>query len=285
MRGGGTFNVDDLLAVSRISALLFVFDGLDEVADINRRREIVDEITRGISRLRENATSIQVVVTSRPAAFANSPGMPETEYLYVGLTSLTRPLIEEYAGKWLRARRLSGRDSSDFRKVLREKLDQPHLRDLARNPMQLAILLSLLQRRGASLPDKRTALYGNYIDVFLGREAEKSAVVREHRELLVDVHQFLAWRLQSEAEFGSNTGSITVERLQTLLREYLSKQGHDTSLVDDLFQGMVERVFALVSRVQGTLEFEVQPLREYFAAQHLYTSAPYSPAGNEKREI
>ncbi|MFM5981744.1 MAG: hypothetical protein ACKO9I_14490, partial [Sphaerospermopsis kisseleviana] len=45
---------------------------------------------------------------------------------------------------------------------------------------------------------------------------------------------------------------------------------------------MVERVGALVSRVEGTYEFEVQPLREYFAAKYLYVTAPQSPPGNEK---
>ena len=45
---------------------------------------------------------------------------------------------------------------------------------------------------------------------------------------------------------------------------------------------MVERVVALVSRIQGTYEFEVQPLREYFAARHLFETAPYSPTGNER---
>jgi hypothetical protein len=39
----------------------------------------------------------------------------------------------------------------------------------------------------------------------------------------------------------------------------------------------------LVSRVQGTFEFEVQPLREYFAARYLYDTAPYSPAGSAHR--
>ena len=123
-------------------------------------------------------------MTSRPAAFANSPGLRETDYPYFHLESLTRNAIEEYAEKWMKARKLPGRESAEFRRTLKEKLDQPHLRDLARNPMQLAILLSLLHRRGASLPDKRTALYDAYMDVFLGRESEKSAVVREHRELL-----------------------------------------------------------------------------------------------------
>ena len=50
----------------------------------------------------------------------------------------------------------------------------------------------------------------------------------------------------------------------------------------ELFTGMVERVVALVSRVEGTFEFEVQPLREYFAACHLYYTAPQSSPGKEK---
>ncbi|MEO5916035.1 MAG: hypothetical protein ABIS50_17500 [Luteolibacter sp.] len=59
--------------------------------------------------------------------------------------------------------------------------------------------------------------------------------------------------------------------------------GRDPSLTDLLFTGLVERVVALVSRVQGTYEFEVQPLREYFAARFLHETAPYSPVGDEKR--
>src|SRR5688572_22405260 len=42
---------------------------------------------------------------------------------------------------------------------------------------------------------------------------------------------------------------------------------------------MKERIIFIVSRIQGTFEFEVQPLREYFAARHLYVTAPYAPSG------
>lgn len=49
-------------------------------------------------------------------------------------------------------------------------------------------------------------------------------------------------------------------------------------IIDSLLTGVVERVVALVSRVEGTYEFEVQPLREYFAAKYLYETAPYAPA-------
>ena len=79
-----------------------------------------------------------------------------------------------------------------------------------------------------------------------------------------------------------HSGSISDERLRKTLLEYLDTEGHDISLVDSLFTGVIERVVALVSRVQGTVEFEIQPLREYFAAKHLYENAPASPPGDER---
>ena len=280
--GGVDFTVADLLAVGKVSATLLVLDGLDEVADIARRQQVVEEVVKGVGRLNENLASLQVVVTSRPAAFANSPGLPERDFAYYHLASLTRPLIDEYTNLWLRARKVMDREADEVRRILGEKLDQPHVRDLARNPMQLTILLSLIHTKGSSLPDKRTSLYDSYVELFFSRESEKSAIVRQHRDLLTNIHRYLAWVLHSQAEVGGN-GTIAEEKLRELLREYLASEGYDAALCDVLFSGMVERVVAVVSRVQGTYEFEVQPLREYFVARYLYETAPYSPPGGEKR--
>ncbi len=149
--------------------------------------------------------------------------------------------------------------------------------------MQLAILLSLIHTRGVSLPDKRTSLYDNYVELFFNREAEKSEIVRDNRDLLINLHRYLAWVLHSEAETKNNRGSVSSDRLRQLVDEYLAHEEHDSNLANQLFTGMVERVVALVSRVEGTFEFEVQPLREYFAARFLYSTTPYSPAGGECR--
>ncbi|MES2671345.1 MAG: NTPase (NACHT family)-like protein [Pseudomonadota bacterium] len=287
--GGAQFDVSDLHAVAQLSSILLVLDGLDEVADIKRRAEVVAEITKGSERLQSVSASLQVVVTSRPAAFENSPGLPEDRFSYVSLESVTQELIDEYAQKWLKARRLDERESSEVRRILREKLNQPHLRDLARNPMQLAILLSLIHTRGVSLPDKRTALYDSYVELFFNRESEKSIIVRENRDLLIDIHRYLAWLLHVESEQADGTavsqptGAIEETRLKSVLRNYLTSEGRDPQLAGVLFTGLIERVVALVSRVEGTYEFEVQPLREYFAARFLHETAPYSPVGDEKR--
>lgn len=280
--GGAEFTVNDLHAIGKATPLLLVFDGLDEVAEVSRRKEIISEIAAGCKRLEAIAQKLQAVVTSRPTVLASEVTFRPDEFINHSLASLDKRSLDSYASKWVTARRLDPVQSSDVKRILKEKLGQPHLRDLARNPMQLAILLSLIHTLGSSLPDKRTALYDKYIELFFNREAEKSDVVRNHRDLLIDIHRFLAWKLHSEAELGKERGSITIKELKAVLHEYLTKEGHDPGLTDALFAGMVERVVALVSRVEGTLEFEVQPLREFFAARHLYETAPYSPPGGER---
>ncbi len=79
--------------------------------------------------------------------------------------------------------------------------------------------------------------------------------------------------------------TVSAVRLRRETSDYyhgLLREGHNPGLAKELFTGMVERVVALVSRVEGTFEFEVQPLREYFAACHLYYTAPQSSPGKEK---
>jgi hypothetical protein len=281
--GGADFSVSDLQAVATQSALLLVLDGLDEVADMALRRTVVQVAQVGIERLATLCVSLQAVVTSRPAAFANSPGFSRSRFRYALLTALRRDLIDSYANKWIRARALPSAEAEEVRTLVRERLGLPHIRELARNPMQLAILLGVIHSRGASLPDKRTQLYDNYVSLFFDRESEKSPLIREHRELLVELHGYLAWRLHGDAERGDTRGSISDAALRALLREYLVLEGRDPDLVERLFQGMVERVVALVSRVEGTYEFEVQPLREYFAGVYLYHTKKYSPAAIAKR--
>jgi hypothetical protein len=279
--GGIGFSAADLVAVFKRSPVLLVFDGLDEVADIEKRREVVNTIHVGSRRLKNNALSLQVIVTSRPAAFANSPGLPEGDFPRYYLGSLTKSLINEYANKWMNVKKLDRRDRTEVKKILRDKLDQPHLKDLAKNPMQLTILLSLIHTDGSSLPDQRTALYDNYVRLFFNREAEKTSVVKKYRDLLLGLHKYIAWVLHSEAEQHGKSGRITERELHIIIQTYLEEQGHEVDLAQQLVAGALERIVALVSRVEGTYEFEVQPLREYFAAKYLYETARHSSPGKE----
>lgn len=281
--GGARFSVSDLQAVVQASAVLLVLDGLDEVPDLGLRRRIVEAVTTSVTRLRALSGSLRCIVTSRPAAYANSPGFPEDDFEYFALGFLGPDTTAQYSSRWAAAKRLDEDERRDVQSTLTRRLEEPHLRELARNPMQLAILLTLIRTRGESLPDQRTALYDSYVSLFFDREAEKDKFVRENRPLLIDVHRYLGWLLHSEAEQGDAgaalTGSISTERLVEELRTYLAKEGRDPVLAHNLFRTTVERVVFLVARLEGAYEFEVQPLREYFCARHLYETAPASRAG------
>ncbi|HEV7775119.1 MAG TPA: hypothetical protein VGO48_17705 [Conexibacter sp.] len=276
---GARFDVSDLFAVARTGPLLLMLDGLDEVADVEDRKRIVQTVESGLAALDGVASSVLVVVTSRPAAFANSPGFSPKRFEHLALISLTRELIRDYAERWVEARRLADEEAAEVLSVLEDRLEEPHMRELARNPMQLAILLSLISTKGESLPDRRTELYHAYMTLFFDREAAKSRIVRKHRALLFGLHGDLAWRLHCDAERSGSGGTITLQALESAVRRYVVKQGVDEGIADDLFQGVVERIVAIVATHQERFEFEVQPLREFFAAHHLYATGQISQFG------
>jgi hypothetical protein len=280
--GGAAFTVDDLISVAGRSPLLIVFDGLDEVADVSQREQVVNAVSQAATRLREANPETAIIATSRPAAFTNSPGFPEDLFPVLELGSVTMDGAVSYSGRWATARNLPARELEELRDVLVTKAAEPHIRDLTKNPMQLAIVLNLIHQQGPALPDKRTALYDEYINLFFGREAAKSLIVRDNIELLKDIHRFLGWTLHCAAEVPGGAGRIAQQELQTVLTSYLEKEGHSTEIVPALFTAVAERVVMIVQKIQGMYEFEVQPLREYFAGRYLYNTASYSPTGKEK---
>jgi len=280
--GGVEFDVADLHAAIADSKVLLALDGLDEVVDISDRSNVIAAIVEGVQRLQPEAVSLQVVVTSRPASFVGAGSLPDNLFQHLRLQSIGRELIDTYAEKWMCARNLDNREKQDLKEILDAKLKQAHIRDLAHNPMQLAILLNLIHRRGRALPDQRTELYSSYMEIFLDREADKSASVRDHRQLLMTLHGHIAWLLHCQAEGSARGGRFSTGQIEEVVEQFLLAKGHPPDLFENLFGGVFDRVGALVSRIQDTYEFEVQPLREFFAARYLYQTAPHSAAGKRR---
>ncbi len=280
--GGSKFDVADLQAVISKTSGLLALDGLDEVGDTQMREEVVEAIDMAVARLAELCPSLQAIVTTRPASFGGRPVFSRVKFKTIRLRSLETPLIKDYGRKWVDARRVGHQAGVELIETLEEKLREPHIRDIAQNPMQLAILLDLVHRRGQALPDQRTALYNSYMDLFLDREAEKSEVVLKYRPLLLSLHGYLAWLLHCQAESPEGDGRFTFTEVEERVAKFLEGRGFPADLFGDLFAGVFDRVGALVSRYQGTFEFEVQPLREFFTARFLYESAAHSTPGDRR---
>ncbi|MYV97431.1 ATP-binding protein [Streptomyces sp. SID3343] len=270
--GGLVADVGIVNDIMRRLPLLLVLDGLDEVAGSDTRVRVVEEIDAFTARLRVCPFPPQVVVTTRPnAAELAEPSADHYEILV--LSRLSPELRACYLRKWADARGVRGAERRSLEQVFRQRSSEPHIAQLADNPMQLTILLYLIQKRGNSVPSGRTELYTSYMETFLDREAEKTPAVEEHRVVLEEVTAFLGWLLQSRAEAREGNGLIATHRLKREIAGYLFDVRKETSLVEDLFTGVTARVWALTSKVEGTFQFDVQPLREYFAARYLYAFA------------
>src|SRR6266704_1532606 len=64
--GGVEFSVADLLAVLGDMPAIVVLDALDEVADLDDRRQVVEEVKISLARLRQRNSEVRCLLTSRP---------------------------------------------------------------------------------------------------------------------------------------------------------------------------------------------------------------------------
>jgi hypothetical protein len=263
-------DVQDLL--ERVPSMI-VLDGLDEVGQPKTRVKVVQAINQFCLRGSAYPTVPKVIVTTRPST--NELPEPSADlFAVLALNPLDTRQRDEYLRKWCAVRGIHGGEGRDLRKNFRAKTAEPYIGDLAGNPMQLAILLDLLHKHGEATPTQRTELYDSYVDLLLAREANKHPEsVRKHQKELREIVPFLGWYLQSRSEESSVNARMTIADLKAAIRHFQFTYGKPESVVDELFEATSDRLWALTSKDEGSFEFEVLSLREYFAARFLYRYA------------
>lgn len=263
-------DVQDLLG--RMPSLI-VLDGLDEVGSTAERRRVVKEIDLFCTRGRSYAVGPRVIVTSRP----NSAGLAEPDadvFEIISLSPLDHALRDRFLRKWCDVHNVRGNDNRTLRRNFNEKTREPYIGELAGNPMQLTILLYLLRQYGDATPSQRTELYDAYMNLLLAREANKHPeTVRKYRAELMEIVPFLGWYVQSRAEENGHSGRMRRDEVTAAMKHFQRTYGKPENIVDELFKAASDRLWALTGKEQETYEFEVQSLREYFAAQYLYRYA------------
>ncbi|SOJ56961.1 hypothetical protein MSIMFB_04439 [Mycobacterium simulans] len=280
--GGHQFSLEDLAALMSTEPMLIALDGLDEVANIDQRLHVSDEIVEMHARLKVDARDLVVIVATRPGA-TTSRLWSSHDFPRFTLQRLSQGLRIQYLRKWSAVAGLSEEATDKLQATFMDNQHVPHIRELASYPMQLAILLHLLHRRQL-LPQQRTELYAEYLKTFLDREqtAEKEPLLADQRDTIVSVHAYLGWYLQTRAEEGWGAGSISRAELRRVLREHLEGQEYGQQFADRLFSAISTRVLCLVERETDRFQFEVQSLREYFTALYIFQNAPPKGIGNSR---
>lgn len=283
--GGIPVEAKDVQDVFERVPSMVVLDGLDEVGRPKTRETVVDAIDRFCRRNKAYPSVPKVIVTTRPST--NELPEPSADLFEVlVLKPLDTKQRDDYLRKWCTVRGIHGSEGRALRGNFRAKSAEPYIGELAGNPMQLTILLDLLHKHGEATPTQRTELYDSYVDLLLAREANKHPEsVRKHQKQLREIVPFLGWYLQSRSEEASVNTRLSVADLKAAIRHFQYTYGKPESVVDEMFEATSDRLWALTSKDEGTFEFEVLSLREYFAARFLYRYAGEDTRGFDRNSV
>ena len=280
--GGNKISVNDIQTAVKKSPVLLIFDGLDEIGSDKLRGDVLKEITDCIYRFEEGLHSdLRVVITTRPPALT---GHRERliDFERIALAPMDEDRIEEYVKRWIAIQVREKEEMDRIRESFERRKGEPHVEALARNPMQLSVLLQFIRLKGEAFPDRRAELYRDYFQVVIDRDVEKSPELRTNRDVIEALHAFLGYKIHALTEVNQADRTLDRKQLLDMVGGWLDSQGHDSKMAQQFFRLGEER-FGLVVASRGEGEetrygYEVQPIQEYFAAAFLSNQIPIDSA-------
>lgn len=130
-----------------------IFDGLDELLDPGKRREIRD----AVEAFSDQYPAVRILVTSRIVGYEQAPLDPK-EFVAVALGEFTEPAVRDYVKSWFEL------NLGDLDSGLREQrltafmTESESVHEIRRNPLMLS-LMCVLYRGNNYIPESRLALY------------------------------------------------------------------------------------------------------------------------------
>ncbi len=144
--------------------MMILFDGLDEVATLDDRRTLVEEIESFAQRYPGN----RFLVTSRPVGYELAP-LREQAFAHAQVQPFDDQQIHAFLKNWythvLGLSPLSNEEQEELEELYSALKDNPRLHSLAENPLLLTVITAL--HRYQRLPDKRILVYERCADLLL----------------------------------------------------------------------------------------------------------------------
>lgn len=276
--GGAQITVADIHAIAEQQPVILICDGFDEVGRDDLRDSVAHKISECIERLHDHLScDLRVIVTSRPPAIVGRIGdFPDFERIQI--SPLSDNKADAYVVRWIE---VFCPDTSERERVLRsfnQRRGEKHVAGLVRNPMQLSILLHFIRLKGEAFPDRRAELYRDYFKTVIDRDVEKSPKFRENRKDIEALHEVVGFEVHARAETTHGATNLSHQELVDVVERWLAAQGRRRELARELFRLGQERLGLIVALqgegTQSRYGFDVQPIREYFAAAFINDKSP-----------
>ncbi len=275
------------------NAGVLLLDGMDEVADPALRQRVARLIEKFVVRYPDN----RFVVTSRKVGYESAARIG-AEFGLAEVREFTAAQVRQFVQDWTRAveATLAGGETDASKRIAEAEAGKliasiestPRVAELAVNPLLLTVI-ALVHRYRAKLPERRSELYEEAVEVLLvGWDEAKGLPTQtalgslqldagDRRSLLAPLAFWLHEKRQREIEladlrtlllpeFEKLTGSGNVMPAKAGIQRV---SGMAAKAVDDFLHLINERSGLLIERGIGQYAFAHLTFQEYLAARAL----------------
>ena len=251
---------------------LVMFDGLDEVADLDLRQKVVNWVDAQMAHYKNN----QFVVSSRPFGYRANP-LQDVAVLEVQPFTFTQ--VEQFVQNWYLANEMISAQQDDPGVRMEAKkgaddliwrLRQTHvLLDMAVNPLLLT-MIATVHRYRSSLPGRRVELYAEIVEVFLGKRQEARGISYDLTPAQKQrVLETIAFTMMQEHK-REITLARAIQAGETALRRVVGDEvANQSGAVADFLQMIENSSGLLIEREVGLYGFAHLTFQEYLAAVHV----------------
>ncbi len=243
---------------------MIIFDGLDEVTDLDQRRAVMETIHEFIRSWLPKGN--RFLVTSRIVGYQFAP---LTEYPHYTVQAMDETAIRAFCHAWMgyfHAGDEAKRHGDALAQAIFEH-DHPSVRSMAGNPLLLTLLAQVYQGGDRSLPHRRVDLFAEVFRVFYKQRQHLWEAMQISESRLAQALAAVARYLQEEEPTGmADRGSV-----RYVLRQALSQPDQ----VEAVLQIAEEGAGFLISRGGAVYAFLHRGLQEYFAALALTQLPPH----------
>jgi hypothetical protein len=267
--------------------VVILLDGLDEIADSHKRREIIQHIYTLFQH--KSYASNKVIITSRPAGYERDYFQTK-EYPHYYIQLFDDSKINLFLNKWY-ANKIRFPDSqeseTDKKNLITILQDKERIKLLARNPFLLTIIALLHRYQGFHLPQQRYNLYKNAVNTLLdnweqskfGDSQQSSPIAKLQHVKIEDLKhlmEMLAYWVHSQENTGDKDGSTLIEK--ELLMEQFSQDIKKLKRIElyqakeeanKIIQHINNRVGLLNEQGQNCYAFVHKTFQEYLCAQRI----------------
>ncbi|MEV4384158.1 NACHT domain-containing protein [Micromonospora sp. NPDC049580] len=250
---------------------LVIFDGLDELLDTSRRREITDVVSLFCSRY----PLTRVLVTSRDVGYDQAPMDPE-QFTAFQLADFSPNQVEEYVTKWFsQDSGLTEEEVASWTRSFMSESEQ--VSDLRSNALLLA-LMCIIYRGENSIPRNRPAVYERCATMLFEKWDSSRKIHKELRvgQLVDPAMKYLAyWMLITpDAQEGARE-EVLVREATNYLRTHRFEDAHEAEVAAREFiefcrgRAWVFNDAGSTADGEPLYKFTHRTFMEYFAAYHL----------------